>query len=512
LGAVNLFEKGELKGMIDISTLSVNTLDYVVMGIFVLAIVTMGFVAGKLAHNTKEGLLVAGRKLGLWPLVASTIAGEWGAITMVYMGQAGYVSGLAAMFLGWYILVGQMAACGIGLGSIWYRRFKVMTVPEIMEIRYGRVARAITGIAMGLGFMVIMGSFLNGLGVMFGTFFNVQPRLILVIMLAVALLYTMTGGMWSVILTDVFQFLLLGIAIPVVAILAVSKIGGWENLYSNVYKAGGEAAVNGYEQYGFLTSLFQILWFFVCGVCYPTYVTRAMTARSTKIAYRAMFIGQIPMLARAVFPVLVGAAGLILFPTLADDSVKAYGLTMLAVVPHGLLGFLIAGMISAFMSTADTYYLTTASMIAQDIVGPLLPKGRKLSDKQTTTIIRLGIALTACVALYIGFFYKGSLLYWFIKLAELMFGSGLGPCLIIGMFWKKANQPGASCAMVAGLASTIITNYVLALPAWQCNAVSFGAAIVMLIVVSLATQGVAPPKSVNASLRNEGEALVHGRD
>jgi SSS family solute:Na+ symporter len=503
--------KGASNSMIDINSLAVNAVDYVVMGVFLAAIVVMGFYAGKLAHNSKEGLLVAGRKIPMWPLVASAIAGEWGAITMVYMGQAGYVSGLSAMFLGWYILIGWMVASGFGIGSVWFRRLKLMTVAEVMEYRYGKVARAITGLAMSLAFMVILGSFLNGLGVLFGTFFNIQPRIILVIMLLIALAYTVTGGMWSVVLTDVFQFLLLGVAIPLVGILAIVKAGGWELMYASVVNNGGEAAVNGYAQYGFLTSVYQILWFFIAGVCYPTILTRVMAARSVRDGYKANAIATLTMLSRAVFPVLVGAAGLVLFPNLGNDSIKAYGLTMLAVVPHGLLGLLIAGMISAFMSTADTYYLTCASMIPQDIIGPLLGN-KKLSDKQTTLLIRLGTGLTACVALYVGFFYQGGLIYWFIKLGELMFGSGLGPAIVLGMFWKKANHVGGAACMVVGLLTTILTNYVLEAAPWICGFASIGLATLALIVFSLATQNSSPPRQVYGGLMREANALVNGSD
>jgi SSS family solute:Na+ symporter len=498
--------------MVDINALGVNALDYVVMAVFLLIIVGIGFYAGKLAHNSKEGLLVAGRSIGMWPLVASTIAGEWGAITMVYMGQAGYLNGLAAMFLGWLIFLAQGAASGLGFGTIWFRRLKMMTVAEIMEHRYGKVARAITGLAMCLAFMVILGSFLNGLGVLFGTFFNIQPRIVLVVMLLVALAYTVTGGMWSVILTDVFQYLLLGLAIPIVAVLAVVKIGGWEVLYTSVIQAGGEKAVNGYAQYGILIILYQLLFFFITGVCYPTILTRVMAARSVKEGYKAIAIGQIPMLARAVFPVLVGAAGLVLFPNLGNDSVKAYGLTMLAVVPHGILGLLIAGLISAFMSTADTYYLTCSSMIPQDIIGPILGDKKKLTDKQTTLLIRLGIGLTACVAMYVGFFYQGGMIYWFIKLGELMFCSGLGPAIVLGMFWKKANHVGAAACMATGLIVTIILNYVLVVPAWVSGFGSIGSATLVLIIVSLATQGISVPKKTVSAFRREAEALVHGSD
>jgi Na+/proline symporter len=93
-----------------------------------------------------------------------------------------------------------------------------------------------------------------------------------------------------------------------------------------------------------------------------------------------------------------------------------------------------------------------------------------------------------------------------------MFGSGLGPAIVLGMFWKKANHVGGAACMVVGLVTTIITNYVLQAAPWICGFAAIGLATLALIVFSLATQGSSPPKRVVGGLWREADALVNGSD
>ncbi|MCQ5131401.1 sodium:solute symporter family protein [Butyricicoccus faecihominis] len=485
-------------------------LDWVIVALFILGITAIGLMASKKAHGKKEELLVAGRNVGMYVMLASVVAGEWGAITMVYQAEAGYNNGLSAMFLGVVIVIGSVLAGMGGYFAVWVRRLKIMTIPEIMEFRYGKVARAIAGFAMVAAFLVMLGTFLQGLGNMFGVFLGTDPKLVMTLMLILALAYTVTGGMWSVVLTDLVQFLILGLVIPLCSVIAIVHVGGWDALYNGVYAALGEPGVNPVACYGMPTIWYQIIYFFIAMAVYPTSLTRVCSCRSVREGYKGSTLGYSSFLARACFPVIIGAAGLIIVPNLTS-GITAYAETMLAIVPTGLLGLIVAGMLSAFMSTADTYYMTCASMIPQDIIGPLLPQNKKLSDKQTSLLIRLGILLTALCALYVGYYYEGGMIYWVVKLAELMFVSGVAVACFFGMYWKKANQWGACASLVFGLLSAVITNYILGLDAWVIGFSSMGSSVVGMVVFSLLTQKTDPPKKIVGVYR-ERRGLANGMD
>lgn len=483
--------------------------DWVVIVVFICLISLVGVLASRKVRGQKEQLLVAGRNLGLYVMIASVVAGEWGAITMVYQAEAGYENGLSAILLGVCAIGSVVAAMG-GWFSVWVRRTRIMTIPELMEWRYGKAARAIAGLAMVIAFMIMLGTFLQGLGNMFSVFLGGDPKIMMIIMLVLALIYTVTGGMWSVVLTDLFQFLILGIIIPVCAIIAIQKVGGWDKLYTGVEAALGKTGVDGVAMYGRPTLIYQFIYFFIAISIYPTALTRVCGARSVRAGYKATAMGLSSFVPRAVFPVIVGAAGLILVPGM-DDGIKAYAEVMMKIVPAGVLGLIVAGMLSAFMSTADTYYMTCASMIPQDIIGPLLPKGKTLTNKQTVLLIRMGVVLTAFSALYVGYYYHGDMIYWMVKLAELMFVCGLGTSFFFGMYWKKANHVGACCSLIGGLIGTAVTNYALALPGYMVFYWGMGLSIAGMVIGSLLTQKSCPPKPI-VGVHSERRALANGSD
>ena len=485
-------------------------IDWIIIAIFIIFITAIGIIASRKAAGKKEDFLVAGRNVGLYVVLASVVAGEWGAITMVYQAEAGYLNGLSAMFLGITIFIGSVLAGMGGWFSVWVRRVRIMTIPELMEFRYGNVARAIAGLAMVSAFLIMLGTFLQGLGNMFGVFLGGDPKVVMIVMLVLALIYTVTGGMWSVVLTDLVQFLILGLVIPLCSIIAINAVGGWDMLYNGVYAALGEKGVNPVVCYGMPTIIYQLIYFFIAMAVYPTSLTRVCSCRSVREGYKGSTLGYSSFLARAVFPVVVGAAGLIIVPNM-DSGITAYAETMLAIVPAGVLGLIVAGMLSAFMSTADTYYMTCASMIPQDIVAPLLGNRGKLSDKQVTLLIRLGVLLTALCALYVAYYYEGGMIYWVVKLAELMFVSGVAVAFFFGMYWKKANEYGACAALICGLGAAAITNYGLALPADQVFYWAMGASIGGMVVLSLLTQKKCPTKKIVGVYR-ERRALANGTD
>lgn len=108
-------------------------IDWIIIAVFIIFITAIGIIASRKAAGKKEDFLVAGRNVGLYVVLASVVAGEWGAITMVYQAEAGYLNGLSAMFLGITIFIGSVLAGMGGWFSVWVRRVRIMTIPELME-------------------------------------------------------------------------------------------------------------------------------------------------------------------------------------------------------------------------------------------------------------------------------------------------------------------------------------------------------------------------------------------
>jgi SSS family solute:Na+ symporter len=163
--------------------------------------------------------------------------------------------------------------------------------------------------------------------------------------------------------------------------------------------------------------------------------------------------------------------------------------TMLGqVLGPGALGLVLASMLAAFMSTHDTYLLSWATVLTQDVVGPLFAfRGKELSDKQRILLIRTFIILIGIFLLVWGLWYEVKGTFWeYMALTGTAYASGAGAVLGGGLYWKRANATGAYCALIVGFAPAVInlTNPNL-LPVSWAGFISFPLAAGAMILGSL---------------------------
>src|SRR6185295_8458871 len=219
-----------------------TALDWTIVGAYLAASVSVGLIGkryvGKLSHY-----LVAGRELGLYVGIATLAATEIGTITFMYNGEFGYKYGFAAFAPA---LISGLVMIFVGRTGFVIRRFrelKLMTVPEYFEVRYSRGLRIVTGALVALGGILNMGVFLKIEGEFLTVVSGVDSRYLVGVMTAILLLelvYTVLGGMVSVVITDFFQYVLLSVATILVSIYAVT-FAGWGHMVSKVTTVMGHA-------------------------------------------------------------------------------------------------------------------------------------------------------------------------------------------------------------------------------------------------------------------------------
>jgi len=217
-------------------------LDWTIVGVYLAASVAVGLLGkryvGKLSHY-----LVAGRELGLYVGIATLAATEIGTITFMYNAELGYKYGFAAFAAA---MISGLVMIFVGRTGFVIRRFrelKLMTVPEYFEIKYSRGLRIVTGILVALGGILNMGVFLKIEGEFLTIVSGIDTRHIVVVMTVILLLelvYTVLGGMVSVVITDFIQYVLLSIATILVSIYAVYH-AGWGNIVAKVSSVMGNA-------------------------------------------------------------------------------------------------------------------------------------------------------------------------------------------------------------------------------------------------------------------------------
>ena len=453
-----------------------TTIDWVIVVVYLLLSVGIAFFVKRYAGNMTN-FVSAGRAVGTWLGIATLTGTEMGLITVMYSAQKGFTSGFAAFHIG--VIAGFVAfLIGVtGFIVVRLREHEVLTIPEYYEKRFGRRTRILGGIMLAFGGLLNMGLFLK-VGAMFIVGItgmvpdSVAVNTVMVVLLALVLVYTVIGGMISVVITDYIQFVILSVGILVTGWLAIDFVG-WDNLFKTVRTYKGEAGFNpvaaesgfGWEYVG---------WMFFLGIVncalWPTAVARALAMESTTALKRQYTWSSISFAIRMIIPNLLGICAFVFvmnkapdlqavfFPEEADvkavDNLYAMPIFLGRILPAGLIGLITAAMIAAFMSTHDGYLLCWSTVITQDIIAPLFKE--RLDNPTRIKITRILIVLIGLYILYWGLFYTGEEDIWdYMAVTGAIYFTGAFSLLFGGLYWHRASSTGAVLALMAGITAVI---------------------------------------------------------
>ena len=453
-----------------------TSLDWVIVAVYLALSVGIAFFVKRYAGNMTN-FVSAGRAVGTWLGIATLTGTEMGLITVMYSAQKGFTAGFAAFHIG---VIAGVVALLIGLTGfivVRLREHKVLTIPEYYEKRFGRRTRILGGIMLAFGGLLNMGLFLK-VGAMFIVgITGMDPdgnalKIVMVVLLTLVLVYTVIGGMISVVITDYIQFVILSVGLLVTGWLAVDFVG-WDNLFETVRTHKGEAGFNpvaadssfGFEYVG---------WMFFLGIVncalWPTAVARALAMESTTALKRQYMWSSISFAIRMIIPNLLGVCAFVFVITKAPDlqqlfspadadakavdNLYAMPIFLGRILPAGLIGLITAAMIAAFMSTHDGYLLCWSSVITQDIIAPLFKE--RLDNPTRIKITRILTVLIGLYILYWGLFYTGEEDIWdYMAVTGAIYFTGAFSLLVGGLYWHRASSTGAVLALMAGITAVI---------------------------------------------------------
>ena len=449
-----------------------GTIDWVIVAVYLLLSVSIAFFVKRYAGNMTN-FVSAGRAVGTWLGVATLTGTEMGLITVMYSAQKGFTAGFAAFHIG--VIAGIVAfLIGVtGFIVVRLREHKVLTIPEYYEKRFGRRTRILGGIMLAFGGLLNMGLFLK-VGAMFIVgITGMDPdgnalKVVMVVLLALVLVYTVIGGMISVVITDYIQFVILSVGILVAGWLAIESVG-WDNLFETVRTHKGEAGFNpvaAESSFGFE----YVAWMFFLGIVncalWPTAVARALAMESTASLKRQYTWSSISFAIRMIIPNLLGVCAFVFVMTKAPDlqqlfspadadveavdNLYAMPIFLGRILPAGLIGLITAAMIAAFMSTHDGYLLCWSTVITQDIIAPLFKE--RLDNPTRIKITRILIVLIGLYILYWGLFYTGEEDIWdYMAVTGAIYFTGAFSLLFGGLYWHRASSTGAVLALLVGV-------------------------------------------------------------
>lgn len=487
-------------------SMNFTVLDWTIVISYLIFSVAIGLIGKRYVGNVAH-YLVAGRELGLYVGIATLAATEIGTITFMYNGELGYKYGFAAFAAALIsglvmIFVGRT---GFVIGR--FRELKLMTVPEYFEVKYSRGLRIVTGVLVALGGILNMGVFLKIEGEFLTIVSGIDTRYlvhVMTVILVLELLYTVLGGMVSVVITDFIQYVLLSVATILVSIYAVA-FAGWTNIVDKVTQTMGDAGFNPISnpKFGMTFLIWQALLWLSVTTCWQTTAMRVFSTKNAETSKRVMTWTGFIFLGRGMLPMLWGIAALTLYGTgaLGDGGVPAPVVNgqelapidampaMLAqILGPGVRGIVVAGMLAATMSVNSSYLLGWSAVISQDIVLPVRQAmGRgPLSSSGQILVNRIANLFVSLFLMFWGLYYTPpGAVYLYLNITGTIFLAGAFVCVVGGLYWRRSNTMGGYLAMLMGAAGAIIPFFFLG---WSENVTgfaAFGLAACGLIIGSL---------------------------
>jgi sodium/proline symporter len=488
----------------------------VVIILYLCFVIFTGVMIGRRSKKSAEGFYLGGRGLG--PLVTAMSAEASDMSSWLLMGLPGvaYLTGVADA---------SWTAIGLALGTYLnfllvakrIRRYSVkldaITIPAFISKRYQEkrpIIMCSASLIILIFFVPYVASGLAAIGKLFNSLFGWNYMLAVVIGTVVIISYTSVGGFSAVATMDLIQSVIMTIALVVITCFGIAQAGGVEAVVENAKSMPGylsftqvhDAAANTAKPYGVMNIASMLAW----GLGYfgmPHILVRFMAIRdeneltlSRRIASVWVVISMavavcIGMIGNAVskagrIPVLEGSASETVIVRIAG-LLSSYG-----VLPAIVAGLILAGILAATMSTADSQLLAAASAFSENLLQDVF--GIKMTAKQTMLVARLTVVCIAIISMFLASDPDSSV-FTIVSFAWAGFGATFGPAVLFALFWKRSNYQGILAGLITGGVMVFVWKFLIRpmggafgiyelLPAFLC-------ACVAVVVVSLLT----PPPS-----------------
>ncbi|MCZ6617103.1 MAG: sodium/proline symporter [Gammaproteobacteria bacterium] len=449
------------------------------------------------AGQNLEGFLLGGRRVG--PLIT--------ALTLQSTSMSGYMFlGAGALGFGegywalWYA-AGDIGGGVLNLSIIGRRMRKfselmgALTSIEYLEKRYPSPAIRLIGAALTiflLGAYVLAQFIAGGKGMALVT--GMPYAAALFIAVSIIMLYTLLGGYLAVAYTDFFQSVIMLIGMVWIATAALAEVGGLTAANQAIGALdptllsvwGRDLAFEG--RWGI--AIGAVMVFSIGCMGWPHLVTRHMAMARPITARRAGGYATLFNLFFVSTPYLVGILAIIILPKLGDPELVIFKVAE-KLLPPAITGLVMAAIMAAIMSTADSLLLQTGSVASRDIYQRFV--NRHASEQQMVWVSR-GLVLAIGMVGYLIALLEPPTVFAIVVFTTSVLGSAFLPAYVCAVWWRKANTPGAITSMVSG--ASIATAWELA-ALWDPTGLhpmlaGIVGSTAAMIIVSLATQRIAP--------------------
>lgn len=438
--------------------------------VYFLIMLAIGLMAVKHVKNMDDFAIARG--IIPWPIVFATMVATFlGGGATLGMGAMGSSVGYVFLFVVFGFAI-QFILAGIFIAPTLKQYNGAYTVADIMGFHYGRTTRLLSGFISLLYCIGMLGAMVLGMGVVLQVFLDIPLAYGVIIGIGVAIIYSVAGGLFAVIHTDIIQFITLGLFLPLALLIA---------LFARIPAEGGLAVVletlpathfTFLGVFPWTTFLSLFLAFLLGEALAPIYVPRIFAAKAPKHARNGMLASAGFMLIFMFCTTSLGVFAHVLLPDVAGDAVLPSMLIHL--LPVGIVGAVIAAVLAALMSTADSTLSAAGVILVQDIYKPLVNK--EIGQSTQLLLARIIVLISGVAATVFALWAPG--VVEALVIVYSWWASAILVPLILGILWGKGTSYAGFFAMLGGIAAFSIWEYVLQGP--------YGfTAIVPGIVVSL---------------------------
>jgi solute:Na+ symporter, SSS family len=493
-----------------------STIDYVILGIYFVVVLGIGF-AARLLIKTDLDFFLSGRSLPAWITGLAFIAANLGALEILGQAANGAQYGVAAVHYYWIGAVPAMVFLGLFMMPFYYGA-KVRSVPEYLRLRFNEAAHAFNASTFALATVLISGVNLFALALIIHLMLGWTIPTAILVAAAMVLVYITLGGLTSAIYNEVLQFFVIVASLLPLTLVALHSVGGINGVKDRVkaFKPLGQPGLHAWQGLGIhhVTNPLASDWVgvvfglgFVLSFGYWTTnfaeVQRALSARNMSAARRTPLIGAYPKIFLPFIIILPGLIAVLTVKGLGGSSVNLQYNTAIPhlignYLPEGMLGIAVTGLIAAFMAGVAANVTSFNTVVTYDLIQAYFAK-----DRDSAFYLRAGRFVTIggiLISVLTAFIAKGySNIMNYIQTLFSIFNAPLFATFIVAMFWKRATPWGGFWSLVGGTAAAYATNRLaayhvifhfgsaLSASFWQAI-IAFITGAVVLVLVSLVTK------------------------
>ncbi|RFF28995.1 MULTISPECIES: sodium:solute symporter [unclassified Wenzhouxiangella] len=422
-------------------------LQIIVLIVYFIAIFGVGVYASRFVGNTTDFLL-AGRRLGLVLATATLCATHFGGGFVMGSGEWGFQYGLT----------GIAYAAGVGLSLVALglvaarrmRRLAMFTVPDYLALRYRNEVVRILGALLSL--VAIIGIIGAQVWAAQGalSIVGLDPTWAAIAATGLFIVYTAMSGLWGVTLTDAVQLGIVFIGVPVAAFMALGEAGGIVGMRTGI--EGLEVAISRDAYFSPLgAGLGLVLAAIVPTMMYTLigqdFYQRLFAARDENTARRAAILAGLLLVLFAVFPVITGMAARALFGG-EIEAAQAIPKLIAEVLPSAAAAIVIAAIIGAIMSTADSLLVAGSAHVTNDLYARLIKPDVDIDGRQLLLISRGVTVVIGVLALWMALAFEA--IIDLLLMSYTLYAAGVFVPVVLGLYWQRGNAAGAIAAILGG--------------------------------------------------------------